>query len=242
MNHCKRILGLALASVFPAGATAGAVAGPALPQALAAEGVRPLSLASADFDNDGVADLAAGFARPDGSGVAVLYRGNVDALYPNTPEARQRRAQGRDVDTPFLSTDRVLTLPAPPDFLFAGDFDADGNSDLVAAAAGGRSIQILFGDGAGGFGETRAIGLSGALTALASGDVGRRDGLPDLVAGVDDGGAPRALVLRSAEGALRGIPETAALEEPAESITIDSAAGRARIELLLASGERRLLE
>src|SRR5262245_9483350 len=127
MNPRTRLLVLVLASVVPAAASgADVMAGPALPQALAAEGVRPLSLASADFDGDGVADLAAGFARPDGSGAVVLYRGNVDALYPNTPEARQRRTQG-SVGMPFLSTDRVLPLAAPPDFLFAGDFDADGN-------------------------------------------------------------------------------------------------------------------
>ena len=105
--------------------------------------LRPLSLASADFDSDGVADLAAGFAAPDGSGVVVLYRGNIDALYPHSPEARQRRIDGRFVGEPFLPTERVLTLSAPPDFLQAGDFDADGNADLAAGTSGGAELQLL---------------------------------------------------------------------------------------------------
>ena len=132
----------ALAAVAAAGAETGparpAVAGPAIPQALAGQQLRPLSLASADFDSDGVADLAAGFAASDGSGVVVLYRGNIDALYPHSPEARQRRIDGRFVGEPFLPTERVLTLSAPPDFLQAGDFDADGNADLAAGIVGRR--------------------------------------------------------------------------------------------------------
>jgi len=87
-------LTLAAATASSAGLeTRSAIAGPAIPQAIAGEQLRPLSLASAYFDSDGVPDLASGFAIPDGRGVVVLYRGNLDALYPHSPEARQRRIE-----------------------------------------------------------------------------------------------------------------------------------------------------
>jgi hypothetical protein len=42
--------------------------------------VRPLSLVSADFDEDGVPDLISGYAASGGSGVVTLHRGNVDSI------------------------------------------------------------------------------------------------------------------------------------------------------------------
>jgi hypothetical protein len=53
---------------------------------------RPLSLCSADFDEDGVPDLVSGYAGSSG-GIVTILRGNVDSLYPNSPEAQQRRAE-----------------------------------------------------------------------------------------------------------------------------------------------------
>jgi hypothetical protein len=55
--------------------------------------VRPLSMATADFDEDGVADLVAGYAGA-GGGIISLHRGNLDALYPNSAYAGQRQAEG----------------------------------------------------------------------------------------------------------------------------------------------------
>src|SRR5438477_6333744 len=49
-----------------------------------------LSMASGDFDEDGVQDLIVGFAGSANFGLS-LYRGNSDSLYPDNPEARQRR-------------------------------------------------------------------------------------------------------------------------------------------------------
>jgi hypothetical protein len=55
-----------------------------LVEALENNQARPLSLASADFDEDGVLDLVSGYAGP-GGGIATLLRGNVDSIYPNAP-------------------------------------------------------------------------------------------------------------------------------------------------------------
>ena len=53
---------------------------------------RPLSLDSADFDEDGAPDMVAGYAGTKG-GVISVQRGDPDAVYPNTREALSHRAQ-----------------------------------------------------------------------------------------------------------------------------------------------------
>src|SRR5205807_2920578 len=63
---------------------------------------RPLSLAAGDLDEDGVPDLVSGYAGDDAH-LLVIHRGNVDAIYPDTPEANERKARGLFTDSPFLS-------------------------------------------------------------------------------------------------------------------------------------------
>src|SRR5262245_18694429 len=60
------------------------------------------ALATADFDEDGMPDLLVAHTSPDGNGALALHRGNADAVYPNQPEARRRRADGTFTDAPFL--------------------------------------------------------------------------------------------------------------------------------------------
>src|SRR5258705_9180219 len=47
---------------------------------------RPLSVGSADFDEDGVPDIVAGYAGAK-DGVITIQRGDNDAVFPNTGEA-----------------------------------------------------------------------------------------------------------------------------------------------------------
>ncbi|MEP6708431.1 MAG: VCBS repeat-containing protein [Pyrinomonadaceae bacterium] len=171
---------------------------------------RPLSLATADFDEDGVPDLLSGFAASvngfagsagrgpqagsplgvlddppaSGAGLITLHRGNLDAIYPNTPEAQQRKAADEFTDAPFLSAARVFALPEQPDFIGAGDFDADGHWDVVMAARGSMKLYWMAGDGRGDFGRAQVIALPGVVTALVTGEINRADGLVDVVVGV----------------------------------------------------------
>ena len=66
------------------------------------QSTRPLSLAAGDVDEDGVPDLVSGYAGRDAN-LLVIHRGNVDAIYADTPEANESKALGTFTDAPFLS-------------------------------------------------------------------------------------------------------------------------------------------
>ncbi len=72
-------------------------------------------------------DLVCGYGGPDG-GIVALHRGSVDAVYPNSREALRRKAEGVFTDTPFEPGAMVQSSPVVPNFMAAGDFDADGTS------------------------------------------------------------------------------------------------------------------
>jgi CSLREA domain-containing protein len=227
----------------------------ALTQALKEGRDQPLSLAAADFDEDGVPDLVSGYAGSS-NGIMTLHRGNVDAIYPDTPAAQQRKAAGTFTDVPFLSPAHVFALPTAPDFLGTGDFDADGHQDVVAATRGGTALYLLPGDGQGGFDPARPIQLPGAVTALVVGEVNRRDGLADVVIGVrpffpqssfspplTGEGTREGLVLifESPEGALRGEPETFAAPAEVTALALGQLDDHYAMDLAVAAGNELLI-
>jgi uncharacterized repeat protein (TIGR01451 family) len=193
---------------------------------------RPLTLATADFDEDGVPDLAAGYATANG-GLIVLHRGNVDALFPNTPEARRRNQPA-----PFLPDPRLLETAKAPQFLGAGDFDADGHMDLLLAPRGDDSIAYLAGDGNGRFADARNVALPGPLTTLLIGDVNRPDGLADVIAAIREGEGFRLLVFEGPQGALRAGPESLSLPNEATALAVGDLNGDFHTEIAIAAGKQ----
>jgi uncharacterized repeat protein (TIGR01451 family) len=189
------------------------------PEALRAEllggSARPLSLASGDFDEDGTVDLAVGFATAN-AGAVVIYRGNPDAVYPNSPEAQRRRTEGLHVEAPFLPDAVVFEAPMAADFLAAGDFDADGHLDLAIAARQGTSIAHLRGDGKGTLTRGEILPLFGGVTTLAAGEMNARDGLADIAVGVTGDAGAQLLVFEGPTGAFNAVPE--AIELPSEAV------------------------
>jgi hypothetical protein len=204
---------------------------PAITQLLERNLTRPLALASADFDEDGVPDLLGGYAGA-GKGLLTLHRGNVDLIFPNSPQSKnhdggapvtedQGGAIDRSVPAYFLAAACAFDLPEPADFLGAGDFDADGHWDVVAAARGGNKLYWLPGDGRGGFQEARAVELQGGVTALIAGDVDRADGLTDIVVATAAQDGAKVLVFESPEGALKGDPDAFAMPAEATGLALE---------------------
>ena len=224
-------------------------AGPeAATRALIEGQAEPRSLASADFDGDGTDDLAIGYADAAG-GLLVLQAGNPDFMYPDHPAAVARRAAGMFVDAPFLPTARVFALPVSPDFLAAGDFDADGRADVVAAAYGEDALIWLPGDGQGGFGAVRTVDLPGAVTALAVGEINRRDGLADVVVGVTEDpkgfGKPLGsvvLVFEGPDGALRAESEVFAMAAPITGLALAALDDDPYYDLAITAGNELVIE
>src|SRR5260370_4632031 len=149
---------------------------------------QPLALAAGDFDEDGVPDLISAYTGSAGvppASFITLHRGNVDSIYPNTREAEERKARGEFTDAPFLSPAWVFAVPQGPDFIGAGDFDADGHLDVVMAARGSNKLYWMAGDGHGGLGQAREVTLPGRVTAMTVGEINRRDGLARVGVGTD---------------------------------------------------------
>ena len=190
----------------------------------------PLSLASADLDEDGVSDLISGYA--DGqNGIVSIQRGNADALWPYGEAVRNGAPQ------PFLPNANVFALPSTPDFLAAGDFDADGHWDVVAARRGEAALYFLRGDGGGNLVAPEQIKLDAAVTALDTSDVNRRDGLTDIVVGTANGTNAHVLVFEGPNGALRNKPEEFELNQPASSFAFASFTGGVSSDIAVAGGD-----
>ncbi len=202
--------------------------------------LEPLALASADFDEDGVPDLVCGYAT-DSGGILTVHRGNIDSIFPNGPGARRRQLAGTFTEDPFLSPARVFELPVAPEFLGAGDFDADGHWDLALAKKGSEKLWLLTGNGQGDFQAPEVIDLPGTITALLAGEVNRRDGLQDLIVGIRGVEGPKVLLFEWPEGALRGDPEDLPLPAEATSFALGHFDEHYPVDLAIAAGEELLL-
>jgi hypothetical protein len=211
-----------------------------LTQALEREQVQPLGLAAADFDEDGVPDLVSSYAAPTG-GILALHRGNVDTIYPNSPTAQQRRLGGAFTDAPFLSPASTFELPVAPDFMGAGDLNGDGHQDVVIAVRGGELLYLLPGDGQGSFGPDEGIPLPGGVTAMAVGEINRRDGLEDVAVGVAGPAGPMVLVFEWPTGALRGEPEVIAVPAEATALALGQLDEHYAMDLAVAAGNELLI-
>lgn len=127
-------------------------------------GQGPGSVASADFDGDGIADLAV--ANAGSSSVSVLLGSGTGDFAPA-------------VDFPVG--------PSPASIVSA-DFNDDGNADLAtindhpccSPSTGEDSVSLLLGDGRGGFAAKTDLAVPGDVaTSLVSTDF-NGDGNPDL--------------------------------------------------------------
>jgi len=118
-------------------------------------GVAPTSIVAADFNHDGILDLAVANSL---STYVSIFIGNGDGTF-------QPATQSPPLDNPT--------------FVAVGDFNGDGVRDLVALCSN-DSINVLLGNGDGTFQNPVITQTSFAVQAIAVGDF-NGDGLPDLV-------------------------------------------------------------
>jgi Domain of unknown function (DUF4214) len=167
---------------------------------------RPLSMTSDDFDDDGMTDLAIGYSSGAG-GVLSIRHGNIEAIAPRTPEVSEGLRAGH-YPSPFLNEVDTYRLPENPDFVAAGDFNADGFPDVIAAARGGENLYLLAGNGQGGFAEPRRLALPGQVTAMIKGQFNEGNGSTTLAVGIVAPGGPRVLVYDEDGKGVLGQPDS----------------------------------
>jgi hypothetical protein len=127
---------------------------------------RPLAMATGDFDEDGIGDLAIGYALSKGGSVLVL-RGNLDAHAPQTHESWLAAGQHEYPD-PYLQNSEPISVDSRPSLMTAADVNGDGHLDLVFATKGGSQLFAMFGDGKGKFLSPVSTTVDGGVTALAA--------------------------------------------------------------------------
>ncbi|HEY1806688.1 MAG TPA: choice-of-anchor Q domain-containing protein, partial [Terracidiphilus sp.] len=190
----------------------------------------PLSMVSADFDEDGAPDVAVGYGTGTG-GTIILLRGNREALAPQSVESFRALEHGQSPDS-FLPQSAPVKLQAAPAMLLAADVDGDGHRDLVYASKGSATLQVMFGTGHGTFRtQTASFTLPGAITALASYTPGVRVAGDALLVGYNTAqGARVALVGKGKTGlemdakyALPGTATAIAVAQLDSDLTPDAA-------------------
>ena len=134
-------------------------------------GVDPDSIAAADFNEDGILDLA----------VANAYSNTLSILLGNG-------------DGTFTPTAVSPVTGSQPSSVAVGDFNGDGVPDLavsnVGTGAGGSTVTVLLGNGDGSFSATATAPPTGLYPErLAVADF-NGDGLTDVAAGLDSGTTP----------------------------------------------------
>ena len=168
----------------------------------------PLALAAGDFNEDGVQDLVVGYATASGGALAI-YRGNLDAFAPQSQASFDAIGRGQFPD-PFLRTATVMDVQSTPDFLATGDFNGDGDIDIVMGSRASATLFVFFGDGHGHFTQPLALALPGPVTALAAGHLLHTGPMATLMVGTASG-QKGALLVFSGTKLLMSFPMPAAV-------------------------------
>ena len=191
------------------------------------------------LDSDGVVDLVVAYGSDDGA-FAVVTLGDI-RFRMGAFHDRELELDGLPPERPFATEGVVYPLTFAPDWAAVGDYDSDGDFDVVFAAKGRPQLFWMAGDGQGHLDEGRMIDLEGGVTAFTSGDVNRRDGLDDLVVAVSGKAGSALLVFESPRGALSWAPERLAMPNAVTSLAVDWMDGDVWKDIAAAAGKAVIL-
>ncbi len=125
-----------------------------------------VSLASDDFDVDGINDLAIGLATST-TGMIAIHRGNLDAFAPQSEASFLAISRG-EFPPPFLPEAQLVSIPSRPDFLATGNFIGLQGPGVVAAGRNQRKLHVVARGESGSMQLQQTIDLPGPITALAA--------------------------------------------------------------------------
>ncbi len=140
----------------------------------------PNAVVAADFNNDGNIDLA-----------VVSSSGNAVSLLTGAG------------DGTFTVSSTTLATGSDPDSIVAGDFNGDGNIDLVVSNFDSSTVSIFLGNGNGTFGTgtTFSTGTETSPESIAAGDF-NNDGNLDVVT-ADGATAEVSILLGNGDGSFQ---------------------------------------
>lgn len=187
------------------------------------------AITNGDFDEDGTPDLVMASAN-SGRGLVSVYHCKGKSVF--SMENKQ---------SPFSTTARSSEIPEPPDWIFSGDFNADGHLDIVAASKGSKALYWLQGDGKGGFLRLHTIELDGTLTAITSGEINRADLLGDVIVGIQGKKNSQILVYESPKGAFAEDPETFDVDAAVNALALGQLDDSYEWDLAAAAGNNLLI-
>ena len=192
-----------------------------------------LSMASGDFDENGVPDLVVGSAGSD-SFALNLYQGNTDSIY-----ADGRGSNNNSNIALSLLPVKSIALFVSPDFLAGGDFDGDGHHDIATAARGDDVVYLLAGNGHGDF-WARRIELPGRVTTLSAMEK-ETGNVAGLAVGVVDDRGPAALIFRTLAGSGETSPAIVRTSSEVTCIAFRRSSFRNWTEVLIGAGKELLV-
>jgi len=164
-------LDLAVANESPSGGSSisihlGNGDGTFLPPSYITAGVNPASIVAADFNADGIVDLA----------VANSYQ-----FQTNPPFKDGSISVLLGVGDGSFGPPSFFSAGGDPIFLITADFNGDGKPDLAAANFGGTALSVSLGNGDGTFQGATFVTVGHQPFSIASADL-NNDGIADLIA------------------------------------------------------------